>query len=85
MDTTVIEDKIVSLLPKAAQQKIGPLGRDDVAGSTFKTLGVSSLQLVAMIANLEEAFGIEFGDEELMGLGRQTIHGVGSMIRGKLP
>lgn len=53
--------------------------------SSLSDLGIDSLDLVEMIMNIEEEFGIEFGNDELNQLNQvKSVGEVISLIKAKL-
>ncbi len=56
------------------------IGNDDVIE---ETLGVDSVQLFQIVAGLEEAFGIRFGDEDFDATRFRTVKAVADVVREK--
>lgn len=56
-------------------------GKDLTLESTFKDLGLDSIDLVDLVFQFEEELGIEFEDEELTSL--KTVGDVVSLIESK--
>jgi Acyl carrier protein len=56
-------------------------GQELTLESTFKDLGLDSLDLVDLVFKFEEELGIEFDDEDLTGL--KTVSDVVQLIESK--
>ena len=58
----------------------GSIGDEDVLE---ETLGVDSVALFQIIAGLEEAFEIEFGDEDFDAESFKTVKAIADVVRAK--
>ena len=56
-------------------------GKELTMESTFKDLGIDSIELVDIVFNMEEEFGIEFEDEELLAL--KTVSDLVNLVDSK--
>lgn len=59
-----IEEKVMRAIAEATHTPIEQLTLD----STFEELGMSSLDALAIVAELEEEFGVEIANEDAMAL-----------------
>ena len=59
-----IEDKVMSAIARATHTPREQLTPD----STFEELGMTSLDALAIVAELEEEFGVEIANEDAMAL-----------------
>ena len=70
---------VFTMIKKGLEPKIK--GKDLTLESTFKDLGLDSIDLVDLVFQFEEELGIEFEDEELTSL--KTVGDVVSLIESK--
>lgn len=70
-----IEDRVMQAIAKATHTPIEQLTPD----ATFEELGMTSLDALAIVAELEEEFGIEIANEDAMAL--RNIRGAVECVR----
>ena len=73
-----IEEKVMRAVANATHTPFEQLTRD----STFEELGMTSLDALAIVAELEEEFGVELKNEDAMALRnvRQAVECVRTLI-----
>ncbi|MEA2563608.1 MAG: acyl carrier protein [Acidobacteriota bacterium] len=62
--TESIETKVMAAIARSQNLDLGKV----TPGTTFEELGMTSLDALAMINDLEEEFGVAIPNEEAMGL-----------------
>ena len=70
-----IEEKVMRAIAKATHTPIEQLTPD----STFEELGMTSLDALAIVAELEEEFGVEIANEDAMAL--RNVRGAVECVR----
>lgn len=69
----------LEMIKKELEPKLN--GKEITLDSTFKDLGLDSLDLVELVFQFEEALGVQFEDDELAGL--KTVQDVVTLIESK--
>lgn len=76
-----IEDKVMRAIARATHTRLEQLTPD----STFDELGMTSLDALAVVAELEEEFGVEIANDDAMALRnvRQAVECVRTLSGAK--
>ncbi len=69
----------LEMIKKELEPKLN--GKEITLDSTFKDLGLDSLDLVELVFQFEEALGVQFEDDELASL--KTVQDVVTLIESK--
>jgi acyl carrier protein len=70
-----IEEKVMGAIARVTHTPIEQLTPD----STFEEIGMTSLDALALVAELEEEFGVEIANEDAMGL--RNVRGAVECVR----
>jgi len=82
-DPDRVEDRVKELIVELLFLKgtePGDIGDEDILE---ETLGVDSVALFQIVAGLEEAFDVRFGDEDFEPESFRTVRAIAAVVRGK--
>lgn len=70
-------------MPEVARQVLESLSRSEQGDTELSSLGISSLQAVDLMADIEERFAIDFETEELLDMWDLTLDSLQARIAEK--
>lgn len=66
MQNQKFNEKLIKLFPERTQLLVAELAPSDLNLMCLSDLGLSSMQALQMVMRIEDAFSIEFKDEDLL-------------------